>query len=818
MGAIGSGKCLARGTGVLMFDGRVRNVEDIKVDDVLMGDDSTPRRVRGVTRGEGEMYEIVPRKGVSFTVNAHHILSLKRTNRRNRHGNNSSLNGKIIDISVEDYLTKSRYFKNMTKLYRVGVKFRFQPVAIDPYFLGLWLGDGNSHNVGITTMDVEIVRSVYQIAKRMGLGVTLNCNRHKTCPTYTITTQKATGGHRRNSLLEKFRSYNLLKNKHIPFEYKANNREIRLRLLAGLIDTDGDKTDNCLSITTKYPVLAEDILYLVRSLGLAGYVNKKTILFNRRRLTYYRVSISGDLSQIPCQLERRRCRPRKQKKSVLVTQFRIKPRGQGQYYGFDLDDNHRFLLSDFTVTHNSFLSSVSMVYLVYTLGCLLDPQAYFHLAPKSGIHLMFMSSNEKQALKVIFSEIKARVDTCKWFKENFPYDPQITSELRFPDNITAIPGNSADTFFEGYNIFGGVLDEGDSHIHTPEKDFAEEGYNAIKNRLRSRFGEKGLVIIIGSPKSEDGFMMRKYNEAEGSPRIYRAWIPYWESPSASIKYSGDVFEFRGIKIPIEHKPDFDRNPERALRDIAAMPSSAEEAFYVMQDRIDLWATSLSQAFPFGGDPDKRPANIDDSPYQALSSPQEIACVIHIDLGLNKERGDACGFSLGYIKEIKEIAGEMLPVIEMPVVERIVAPPGGEIQISEVRKRIYRLKDLGFNIRLVTYDGWQSAESIQELKRRGIMADTFSVDRDTAAHDTLKQAIYDRRINGAFPPMLLTELKKLQRISGDRVDHPVNGSKDVADSVAGVVFHLHDKMRQFRPKDIIFQSHLGGERLTKPVGH
>ena len=76
-GGRGSGKCLAIGTRIIMADGSLRAVEDVKPGDCVMGPDSKPRNVLGVTRGFDDMYKIHQTSGIDYTVNSAHILSLK---------------------------------------------------------------------------------------------------------------------------------------------------------------------------------------------------------------------------------------------------------------------------------------------------------------------------------------------------------------------------------------------------------------------------------------------------------------------------------------------------------------------------------------------------------------------------------------------------------------------------------------------------------------------------------------------------------------------------------------------------------------------
>ena len=136
--------CHAPGTPILMFDGSIRPVETIRVGDLLMGPDSTPRTVLELHRGEDAMVEVRPIKGDPFTVNAGHVLTLVKINEGccGSHAH-AKPGGTIIDISVAAYRQRSAYFRHLHKLFRVAVEFPPRPVpSLDPYFLGLLIGDG----------------------------------------------------------------------------------------------------------------------------------------------------------------------------------------------------------------------------------------------------------------------------------------------------------------------------------------------------------------------------------------------------------------------------------------------------------------------------------------------------------------------------------------------------------------------------------------------------------------------------------------------------------------------------------------------------
>ncbi|MBU0924924.1 replicative DNA helicase [bacterium] len=119
------GKCLGRGTKVVMFDGTLKNVEDVKVGDKLMGDDSKPRNVLSTTSGTEQMYWVRQNKGIDYRVNESHILSLKRSRTEGPHKN-----GDVLNINVKEFLDKSPKFKSNYKGYKVSVEFENENLSV----------------------------------------------------------------------------------------------------------------------------------------------------------------------------------------------------------------------------------------------------------------------------------------------------------------------------------------------------------------------------------------------------------------------------------------------------------------------------------------------------------------------------------------------------------------------------------------------------------------------------------------------------------------------------------------------------------------
>jgi SpoVK/Ycf46/Vps4 family AAA+-type ATPase len=355
LGVQGCGKCFEKDTPVLMYDGTVKAVQDIRTGEQVMGPDSQPRRVLSTTQGRDEMFRVMPTKGIPYTVNADHILTLRLSGSRRTYKQADANN--IINITVREYLKQNACFKQRALGYRTGVDFPGVPVPLDPYFLGLWLGDGSEKTPAVTTADAEIVHHITAVADQHGLKVRRHdkLNATNRASTYFITAGNQ--GRPANPLLVSLRELGVLGNKHIPSLYKINSREVRLRLLAGLIDTDGCMAGNDFEIIQKRERLANDIVFVARSLGLAAYVHscQKSCKVNGVQITgtYYRIHVSGDTDMIPVRLHRKQAQPRQQRKNVLNTGIRVESVGEGDYYGFAVDGDHRFLLSDFTVVHNS---------------------------------------------------------------------------------------------------------------------------------------------------------------------------------------------------------------------------------------------------------------------------------------------------------------------------------------------------------------------------------------------------------------------------------------------------------------------------------
>jgi DNA gyrase/topoisomerase IV subunit B len=289
-------------------------------------------------------------------------------------------------------------------------------LPIDPYIFGAWLGDGDHGGNGFTTIDDEIVKSFAIWADTINAEITHQPNsgredcyhygirrknsgtvvsigdinnssdsciaccqsrrKHPSCNwvfqkcNETLNYGKTINGQNRtdlNPFKELLKKHNLYKNKFIPLDYIYNDENNRLLLLAGFIDTDGclkqnNTTAPSFEITQSdrlHGNLIDDLNIIAQSLGFATSITfqrSDKLTTKGEIMTMKSLRIFGeDLDRIPTRIPRKKfIKTGKYKKaSMHYSSFEVISVGKGEFYGWSIDNNERFLLGDFTVTHNS---------------------------------------------------------------------------------------------------------------------------------------------------------------------------------------------------------------------------------------------------------------------------------------------------------------------------------------------------------------------------------------------------------------------------------------------------------------------------------
>lgn len=504
-------------------------------------------------------------------------------------------------------------------------------------------------------------------------------------------------------------------------------------------------------------------------------------------------------------------------------------------------------------TGKTFAASIGICRVLYELSCMKNPHKSYGLASDSNISIVGLSVSEQLATKVVFENIATKIRASKYFQEHFPFE-YTKKELRFPKHIWVAARASTDTSALGLNTIGALLDE-TNFMPKPNRnlrgagnqdvqDRAEILYATIQRRMKSRFSRNGklpgMIFLVSSKKTPDDFTARRVRESLQDPTVFVRDYSLWDVKPTSysekkffvlagneqvrsrILDEPEVENVRAtlpegavlIEVPIDFRRDFARDLEGSIRDIAGVSTLAISPFIQRRERIQegvdserqhpfssevcdlskggffLWEKMVRAATP-------REMRYGDKSMIPILSPRANRHV-HLDPSL---KVDALGFCVGHVGGWKEVIrktedgkqfSELAPVYVIDVLLRVIPPVAGEIILGEVRSLIYDLSAHGYVITKVTTDGYQSADTVQQLQSKGYQADVLSVDKKPEPYLEVKLALYEGRLRFYHYTPLLDELKRLEwDPAKKKVDHPPKGSKDVADALAGCVATLSE---------------------------
>jgi hypothetical protein len=243
------------------------------------------------------------------------------------------------------------------------------------------------------------------------------------------------------------------------------------------------------------------------------------------------------------------------------------------------------------------------------------------------------------------------------------------------------------------------------------------------------------------------------------------------------------------RIPVEFRSEFEHDLLSAIRDIAGASTFALHPFLV---------NTAAVARAFGRRASilslERTDFVSSRPViypRRIERPDEPR-LAHVDLAVS---GDSAGIAIGHVDRFVEVArgegvAEILPHVSFDAILEVAPPRDGEIELESIRCLFYRLKELGMNLKWISFDTFQSRDSMQLLRQNGFVTGPQSVDADSMPYDVTKTALYDGRVAAPAHARAQAELVRLERDPRTgKIDHPPNFSKDCADAMAGVVFGL-----------------------------
>ena len=452
-----------------------------------------------------------------------------------------------------------------------------------------------------------------------------------------------------------------------------------------------------------------------------------------------------------------------------------------------------------------YMSTISVSYIVYLLLCLKDPAKYFGKPPGDSIDILNIAINAEQAKNVFFKGFKTRIEKSPWFVGK--YTPT-AGAMTFDKGITCHSGHSERESWEGYNVIMVILDEisgfaTDSTSGHDQAKTASALYDMYRASVDSRFPDFGKVVLLSFPRYRNDYIQERYNAVIASKEVIMRQHTFKLNEELegtedtaenyfTVEWEEDIIEaYKFPKVFALRRPTWEINPTRSINDFkisfytkptdalsrfACMPPDAVDALFRSKEKIEACFNQVNIA-------------VDDEGRFATSfqPDKEKQYYIHVDLA---QKHDHCAVSLSHVEKWVKVNSfndkdVVSPIVVVDAVRWWTPTAEKTVDFKEVKAYILSLRERGFNIKLVTFDRWNSLDIMNELIAVGMKSETLSVAKKH--YDDMVLLVAEERIVGPAISLLTEELLQL-RIIRDKVDHPRKGSKDLADAVCGSIYN------------------------------
>lgn len=354
---MGAGKSSPVTSNVLTPDGW-KKMGDVKVGDYVIGSSGQPTKVVGVfPQGLKKTYKVTFTDDSSMECCDEHLWAIRTPQQKLR---KNDFQVKELRHFMNDLVDKQGNHKYHIPMVKP-VEFSKRETKLDPYFLGLLLGDGgmSQNSVYISSSDDFIVT---EASKRLPKNVVM-----KQKSTYdwvfVKTSSEETKENKLKSLLVDLKLMGKKSpEKFIPSEYKYNDFATRLEVLQGLMDSDGfcDKQGKNTIFYSTSKQLVLDVQELVQSFGGTAVIKDKQTYYvykgeKKTGLPSFAVHISLPTDIIPFKL------PRKLQRFVPKTKYQPNRYFKSVEYVGNIEsqcisveaDDHLYVAENYIVTHNT---------------------------------------------------------------------------------------------------------------------------------------------------------------------------------------------------------------------------------------------------------------------------------------------------------------------------------------------------------------------------------------------------------------------------------------------------------------------------------
>ena len=481
-------------------------------------------------------------------------------------------------------------------------------------------------------------------------------------------------------------------------------------------------------------------------------------------------------------------------------------------------------------------------YMLYRLMCLRNPHKFFGIKEISKFSVLFFNITKELAKSVAFREFNDTLKASPWFNMHGSFTRSENNYIYIPEGgkIDIDYGSDA-AHGLGKQVFCCVMDEcnfSQAGVKDVKKAKAKmrNTYATIAARVSGTFKHGGQVfgkIFACSSKRSDSDFMEDYVQeqldAGAGDHMYISDAPQWEVKPRET-FSKETFtiavgsrhqksfvvpdnqafpealadlESQGYRLlhpPVDMKPNFLADFNIALRDLAGI-AVLGSASYFTQEMLTK-CISTERRNPFFSDIIQTGVkdNITLEEYFHIDAVPDVfkrvPIYIHLDLSLVSDRTGISGGAITSRKDIVSPDGKKisLPFFSHMFSVAVEAPRDDKISYAKIIAFICWLRKSGYNIARISRDQFQSEYVAQELEQKGFTVDKISLDRTPDGYGAMHTVLIEERIDMLDSKLLQDEFIHLQRdlVTG-RVDHPIGGSKDLTDSMAGWVWNatLHN---------------------------
>lgn len=453
------------------------------------------------------------------------------------------------------------------------------------------------------------------------------------------------------------------------------------------------------------------------------------------------------------------------------------------------------------------MSNIICAYIAYLLLCLKDPQKYYGKPKGDSIVIMNVAINAQQASRVFFRGLSNLIKHSPWFADKADIK---NGEIEFDKNVSVVSGHSESESLEGYNVLVVVLDEisgfaMENNTGNRKAVTAQSTYDMHKASVTSRFPKEGKLLLLSFPRWDEDFIMQRYNDVVATKetivrkhtfKIDEDLPDGTEGNEFEIEWEEDhILKYKYPRVYAIKRASWEVNPTKELEDykvqFMANPDDARARFGAnpgasMDGGFFRNHVAIDNACAATNGVDKSGIF-----YGGFVPDPNMKYYIHVDLA---QVHDKCAVALAHVEKWVEVSAgadykEIHPVVKVDAL-RWWKPDkalGLEVEFSDVRDYIIALRRRGFNIKLATFDRWNSLEQRNILEREHqVNTDVLSV--ATNHYEDMRAMLYDTRLILPAEEELKTELKGLILDKKGKVEHPRTGGKDLSDAITGAIYN------------------------------